>query len=169
MWYMQDMIDTLEHDQLIELTEEEEAHRQKLETVFGWLTSLDQPITQREARSMAVRQWGLSVHQAYRIVRASQKLFGDLDQLETNTQRVIQTELRRKAIAEIKRDDGLTAYEKHYLIHLQMIRIETINHLEDKDTLTLTQVLELLQLPDTEFTTDPQVLNETEDVDHQEV
>jgi len=168
-WYMQDMVQQLDHDEVFELSDQDHELRKQLENIYGLLTSYKDPKTPLEVRKLIARWKGMNDRKAWRMVRMAQDLFGEVDHAERASMRVMQTELRRKAIAAIQADENLDAYQKHYLIHLQQIRIESINHLEDKDTLNLNEILEMLQLPDTSFTTDPEVLEDTEDVDHVEI
>lgn len=168
-WYMQEMVDQLDHDPIVELSPDEHELRKNLEVVYGMLTSYDDPKSPTEVRNIITNWKDMSVHKAYRMVRMAQDLFGEIDQTEKKVMRAMQTELRRKAIAAIQADDNLDAVEKHDLIHKNMTRIEQINQLEEKDTMNLGQLLDLLQLPDTEFTTDPDALEEIEDVEHEDV
>jgi hypothetical protein len=165
-WYLQELVENLDHDPIIVLTDDEHQLRQNLQNIYGMLTDYNDPKTPTQVRDIVARWKNMSVHKAYRM---SQELFGDVDQTEKIVLRSMQTELRRKAIQAIQADGNLEAYEKHDLIHKHMQRIEQINHLEDKDTMNMDQILELLQMPDTEFTMDTDALENTEDVNHTEI
>lgn len=167
---MQAEVQALPHDQLIELSPEDQEYRKKLEIIFGMLTDPRRPLTPRQAVAKIAKWKNVSERQAYNLVKQAQELFTEQSHIDKTTLRVIQTELRRKTIAEIKRDKTLTSYEKFELIDKVMTRIERINLLEEKDHLSLNQVLELLELPDTEFSTDPEILElNTEDADFEEI
>lgn len=167
---MQDMVETLDHDDLLELTPEEHEFRVKLENIYGMLTSYKHPRTTREVRNIVMRWKDVSVHQAYRMVRQAQELFGEVDTTQKQVMRVMQTEILKQAIKEVMADPNIeSGFERHKLILDINKEIDKINHLEDKDVLDLNQLREMLQLPDTEFTTDPDALNDTIDAEHEEV
>lgn len=168
LFYLQSQVEQLEHDEPIKLTILEERLRVKLENIFELLTSYKHPRTVKEVRDL-VYSWPdvTSASMAYRLVRQAQELFGEIDQVERNTLRSIQTKLYQSAKKEIMSDPDLSSFERHELILKINARIDKINHLEDKDSLNLSQILELLEMPDTEFTTDTEAL--TQDVEHEEV
>lgn len=165
-WYMQEMVDQLAHDPVIELSAEEHDLRTVLSTVYGLLTSYKDPRSPAEVRKLISGWKDTSAHKAYRLVKMAQDLFGEIEHAEKSVMRAMQTEIRKKAISAINSDTNLEAYEKHDLISKHMTRIEQINHLEDKDTLNLSQILDMLQLPDTEFTTDTAALNDVEEAEY---
>ncbi len=175
-WYMQQEVSLLAHDDAVVLSPEDDDMREKLEIIFSMLTDVRKLRSQVQVAKQLTKMWRnshgkpITYQYARQLINDAQFVFGQAEKLDKQVMRVIHIQLRRNAINHIQTNPGIEDKDKAELVDRHLSRIEKIGGLEDKDTIDLKRVLELLQLPDAEFTEDPAALDEmAEDITHQDV
>lgn len=162
-WFWQAETKMLPHDKPIVLTPSQIRRKDKLFAIWSWLiTKSDQSVIQA-----IMKEYGVEQRMAYMLVNDAKELFGDIKKSTREAQKALRIAQREKEIEKINDDENLESKDKYDLIHKNRERIEKMEGLDKEDTLSLEQVIELLTLPDTTFTTNPEVL--TLDIDHEDV
>ena len=153
----------LPHDVPIMLTEKEEEQRKKYLQIFGMLTDGK---TESQVTAYLEKEYSISDRWARQLISNSKQLFCDISAINKEAMRIMQIELRKKAIQEIKEDDSLEADQKWYLIDRFEKRIEEIAQLTKDDAISFKDLVKALQLPDVQRTSNPDILDIThEDID----
>jgi hypothetical protein len=162
LWYMQDDAHMLAHDEPIVLTDREEEMRKRYIQIFGLLTDGK---TESQVVEFLSKEYSIGDRWARQMIANSKTLFCDISAVNKEAMRIMQIELRKKAIQEIKEDDTLESDQKWYLIDRFEKRIEEIAQLTKDDTINFRDLVKALELPDIQRTSNPDIL----DIPHEDV
>lgn len=158
-WFFQQDTTLLPHDQRIELSETQEEKKDRLFKIWAWL--INNPM--EDVVIGIKKEFEVSDRQARNLINQSQELFGFIKSINLAAQKNLRIDQREQMIKQIRKDQSLTSYERYELINKNMERIEKMIGLDRPDVISMDELKEMLELPDTEFSTDPETL--TIDVD----
>lgn len=163
LYYYQDEATMLQHDEIITLTKDQEKKLHLLEETWGLLIKS----SPSEVIDHITKKYDVVERTARNYIAQAQELFGSVDMIKKDTQRVMRIRQREEAIKIIRDEsaDSLSAYEREMLIHLNRKEIEKMLGLDKDDDLSMEEILEKLQFPEVTISTNPEVL----DIGHKEV
>ena len=148
----------LAHDKRVKLTKAEEKRLNLYFIIFGMLID-GKSSTQVAARISKLYDFTRAY--AFTLIGEAQKIFVQINKFDKEAFRTLQIERRERLIQQVKADTTLEESDRFKLINEIYREMERIRGLHRDDELSINELVEKLQMPETTFTTNPDALDTT--------